>query len=84
MDKRPLQNTVSSKSLRIQAFEGLDAFKIYYAIGAAVSSLHRESTDSVIYKPVLYILGNAPYCIVHERRWFVGRKMVIVGQASHT
>ena len=36
---------------------------MYYAIGASVSSLHRESTDSLIhvhvyveYSPVLYIL----------------------------
>ena len=37
-------NTVSyPKSLRIQAFESLEAFKMYYAIGTSVSSLHRES-----------------------------------------
>ena len=43
------RNTVSySKGLRIQAFESLEAFRMYYAIGASVSSLHRESTDSPI------------------------------------
>ena len=35
-------NTVSY----IQAFDGLEAFKMYYMIGASVSSLHRESTNS--------------------------------------
>ena len=44
------RNTVSySKGLRIQAFESLEAFRMYYAIGASVSSLHRESTDSPIF-----------------------------------
>ena len=43
------RNTVSYlKGLRIQAFESLEAFKMYYAIGASVSYLHRESTDSLI------------------------------------
>ena len=43
------RNTVSyPKSLRIQAFESLEAFKMYYVIGASVSSLHRESTVSLI------------------------------------
>ena len=46
------RNTVSyPKSLRIQAFESLDAFNMYYAIGASVLSLGpyiRESTDSLI------------------------------------
>ena len=43
------RNTVSYlKGLRVQAFESLEAFKMYYAIGASVSSLHRESTDSLI------------------------------------
>ena len=38
------RNTVSYlKGLRIQAFESLEALKMYYAIGASVSSLHRES-----------------------------------------
>ena len=46
MDKRPLQK--HSESLRIQAFESLEGFKMYYAIGTSVSSLHRESTDSLI------------------------------------
>ena len=32
----------------VQAFESLGSFKMYYAIGAPVSSLHRESTDSLI------------------------------------
>ena len=38
-----------SKSLRIQAFESWKVFKMYmhYAIGASISSLHRESTDSL-------------------------------------
>ena len=36
------RNTVSySKGLRIQAFESLEAFRMYYAIGVSVSSLHR-------------------------------------------
>ena len=44
------RSTVSyPKSLRIQVFESLEAFKMYYAIGVSVSSLHRESTDSLIY-----------------------------------
>ena len=43
------RNTVSyPKSLRIQAFESLDGYKMYYATGASVSSLHRASTDSLI------------------------------------
>ena len=29
-------------------FESLDGFKMYYTIGMSVSSLHRESTDSLI------------------------------------
>ena len=42
MDKLPLQK--HSKCLRIQAFESLESFKMwYYAIGESVSSLHRES-----------------------------------------
>ena len=45
------RNTVHyPKSLRIQAFESLEAFRMYYAIGVSVSSLHRESTDSYICK----------------------------------
>ena len=49
MDKRPLQkHSKRSKSLKIQAFERLEAFKMYYAIGASESSQHRESTDSLI------------------------------------
>ena len=43
------RNSVSYlKSLRILALESLEAFKMYYAIGASVSALHRESTDSPI------------------------------------
>ena len=42
MDKRPVQ-----KHSRIQAFERLEAFKVYYAISVSMSSLHRESTDSL-------------------------------------
>ena len=43
------ENTVSyPKSLRIQAFESLDAFKMYYAIGASVSYIRRESTYSLM------------------------------------
>ena len=43
------RNSVSyPKSLRIQAFKTLESFKMYYAIGASISSLHRESTDSLI------------------------------------
>ena len=30
-----------SKGFRIQAFESLEAFRMYYAIGVSVSSLHR-------------------------------------------
>ena len=49
MDKRPLQkHSKLSKSLRIQAFENeFGGFKMYDTIGASVSSLHRESTDSL-------------------------------------
>ena len=50
MDKKNHSGNAVSypKILRIQAFESLDAFKMYYAIGASVSSLHRVSTDSLI------------------------------------
>ena len=49
MDKKTTpEHSKLSKSLRIQAFESLDGFKMYYAIGTSVSSLHRESTDSPI------------------------------------
>ena len=43
-------NTVSyQKSLRIKVFESLEGFKMYYVIGASVSFLHRESTDSLVH-----------------------------------
>ena len=35
-------------SLRIQVLERLEDFIMYYAIGVSESSLHRESTDSLI------------------------------------
>ena len=41
------RNTVSYQ-LKIQAFESLEGFKMYYVIGASVSSLHSGSTDSLI------------------------------------
>ena len=69
MDKRPLQkHSKLSKKPRIQAFESLEAFKMYYAIGASVSSLHRESTDSLINmndtaKQLAIALS---YCILQE------------------
>ena len=44
MDKRSLQK----HSKLSKAFERLEGFRMYYAIGASVSSLHRESTDSLI------------------------------------
>ena len=48
------RNTVSyPTSLRIQAFDSLDALKMYYTIGASVSSLHRESTDSNSHERIL-------------------------------
>ena len=34
-------------------FESLEAFKMYYVIGASVSSLHRESTDSMIFMKII-------------------------------
>ena len=65
MDKKNhSRNTVSCpKSLRIQAFESLEAFKMYYAIGASVLSLHGESSDSDIYIYVNdYVINrNTPY-----------------------
>ena len=49
MDKKDysINTASSSRSLSIQVFESVEAFKMYYAIGASMSSLHRESTDSV-------------------------------------
>ena len=42
------RNTVSySKGLRIQAFESLEAFTMYYAVGVFVSSLHIESLPTL-------------------------------------
>ena len=53
-DKRPLRKH-SQKSLRIQEFETLEGFKMYYAIDASVPSLQGESTDSlaVVYSNTL-------------------------------
>ena len=50
MDKKDhSRNTASSsRSLSIQVFESLETLKMYYAIGVSMSSLHRESTDSLI------------------------------------
>ena len=31
--------------------ESLEVFEMYYAIGVSAPSLHRESTDSLIYRP---------------------------------
>ena len=48
MDKRPLQkHSKLPKSPRIQVFESLEAFKMYYAIGTSVSSLHMLSDTKV-------------------------------------
>ena len=62
MDEDHSRNTVRyQKSLRIQAFESLDGFKMYYMIlmiGTSVSSLHRESSDSLILvDKATYLLG---------------------------
>ena len=39
---------------------------MYYAIGASVSSLHRESTDSLILEECLTLLasGSDPSCLL--------------------
>ena len=53
MDKRPLQkHSKLPKSPRIQVFESLEAFKMYYAIGTSVSSLHihRELSDTKVFE----------------------------------
>ena len=50
-----IRNTVIY--LRIQVFESLETFKMYYAIICVfVSSLHRESTDSLVHVPYISIL----------------------------
>ena len=44
------RNTVGClKSFRIEVLESLEAFKMYSMIGTFASSLHRESTDSLIH-----------------------------------
>ena len=48
MKDHPRNRVSYNTSLRIQAFESLEAFKTYYAIGASIYSLHRESTDFLI------------------------------------
>ena len=68
MDKRSLhKHSKLSKTLGIQAFESLGAFKMYYSIGASVSSLHRESTDSLISS------GN----IHNLRKYYIAGKICI-------
>ena len=53
---------LSKKSLRIQVFESLEA----YAMGMSVSSLHRESTNSLIqaWVPVLKARCPVSYFVV--------------------
>ena len=44
---------------------------MYYAIGASVSSLHRESTDSLIHVHIyMYVL---PSCVVIVCSWMYRR-----------
>ena len=54
-------------------FESLEAFKKYYAIGASVSYLHRESTDSLIVSKVseLVIVSSLQFNTQSNRQYTV-------------
>ena len=69
------RNTVCyPKSLRLQAFDGLEAFKMYYVIGMYVSSLHRESTN-----PLVTLNARVTVCTVRNSSSKSRPSVVFVG-----
>ena len=75
MDKRPLQkHSKLSKTLWNPSVvgsiynvlrESLEASRMYYAIGVSVSSLHRESTDSLVIPLMYHTLSLFPHIVAH-------------------